>query len=229
MTANNQISVPFTTGELVKTVEIVFNAGTLFAHAQIAEIFIHIKKLVPGERLDKVYSSGSSVTAQSTDILAESLTICEDWNLSIDFEMPNRPITERKTFLSIHANKNFGKPDQRMLAVSIQSDQSRVMLVIAYRMDTNKSFKYKTTKKVNAGNWVNLKISQMSGVYEIKVDYKLIYSKTNTLSKTWTNMNLVTGNINGTETNTTKVYYRNLKVTTCKTEGKIKELKIKKK
>ena len=51
LTANNQISVPFTADELVKTVEIVFNAGTLFAHAQITEIFIHIKKLVPGKRL----------------------------------------------------------------------------------------------------------------------------------------------------------------------------------
>ena len=48
MTADKkQISVPFTASDLVKTVEINFSGP---APAQIAELFIHTKKSVPGKK-----------------------------------------------------------------------------------------------------------------------------------------------------------------------------------
>ena len=43
-----QISVPFTTSKLVKTIEINFSGPE---PAQIAELFIHTKKPVPGKKL----------------------------------------------------------------------------------------------------------------------------------------------------------------------------------
>ena len=92
--------------------------------------------------------------------------------------------------------------------------------MIDYKKDTSHSYKYNITTKVNVGNWLNLGISQMSGVFEIKVDYKLVYNKTNSVSKTWTSVNLVTGNTNGKEDNSTAVRYRNFKINTCKTKGK---------
>ena len=42
-----QISVPFTTSKLVKTIEINFSGPE---PAQIAELFIHTKKSVPGKK-----------------------------------------------------------------------------------------------------------------------------------------------------------------------------------
>ena len=96
--------------------------------------------------------------------------------------------------------------------------------MIAYNADSSQTYKHNITKKVNAANWINLKISRLSGVYEIKVDYKLVYNKTNSLPTTWTNVNLVTGHTKGKENISTIVHYRDFKVNTvdniCKTKGK---------
>ena len=43
-----QISVPYTGSKLVKTIEINFSGPE---PAQIAELFIHVKKSVPGKKL----------------------------------------------------------------------------------------------------------------------------------------------------------------------------------
>ena len=50
----------------------------------------------------EVYSSGSSVTTLSTKTLAENLTICEEWKLSIDLNLPNRSTTEWKNIFSLY-------------------------------------------------------------------------------------------------------------------------------
>ena len=145
----------------------------------------------------EVYSSGSSLTTLSTKTLAEDLTICEEWKLSIDLKLPNRSTKEWRNMFSLYTDKNTGQQDQHILAVSIRPGQSNVMLKIAYDMSTSQKHTYDMTKKLNAGNWINLKISQMSGVYEIKVDYKLVYSKTNFAPTTWTNVKLITRKMSG--------------------------------
>ena len=102
------------------------------------------------------------------------------------------------------------------------------MLMIAYNIDSSQAYKHETTKKVKVNDWINLKISQIGGVYETKVDYKLVYNKTSSVPKTelakWTKVDLVTGNsdrdTNKTESGSTIVWYRNLKINTCKTSGK---------
>ena len=168
----------------------------------------------------EVYSSGSAVTTLRTKTLAESLTICKEWKLSIDLKLPNQSTTEWRNIFSLYNGANTGQPDQHILAVSIRPGQSNVMLKIAYDMSTSQKHTYDMTKKLNAGNWINLKISQMSGVYEIKVDYKLVYNKTNFVPTKWTNVKLITGKTSGKENISIAALYRNFKINTCKTKSK---------
>ena len=165
------------------------------------------------------YSSGSSVTTLSTGTLAKDLTICEEWDLSIDLKLPNRSTTEWRNIFSLYVNTITGQPDQRILAVFVRLDYSNVVLMISYNTNTSQSDKYNLTKKVDAGNWINLKINQKREVYEIMVDYKLVYSKTEFVPKAWTNMNLVTGDIIGKDNISTIIHYRKFKINSCKTRG----------
>ena len=107
----------------------------------------------------------------------------------------------------------------RIPSLSIRADQSFLKLMIVQKFSKNQSYTYNLTKEVNAGNWINLKISQISGVQEVKLDYKLVYNKTNSVPKTWTNVNLVTGNTTVKEKISTFVQYRNFKIASCKTKG----------
>ena len=168
----------------------------------------------------EVYSSGPSVTTLSTKTLAEDLTICEEWKLSIDLKLPNGSITEWRNIFGLYVDKSTGQLDQHSLAVSITSDQSRVTLLIVYRIHTSKISKYKIRKKVNSNNWINLNLSQMKGVYEIKVDYKLVYNKTNFAPTSWTNVKLITGKTSGKENTSIVALYQNFKINTCKTKSK---------
>ena len=171
----------------------------------------------------KAYSSSSSVTTLSTETLAEDLHICEDWNLSIDLKLPERSMTEWRKIFGVQVNETTDLTGgSRIPTVWIRPDQSNIMLMLAYSINTNQSYTYNITKKVNAGNWMNLKISQVSGVYEIKVDYKLVYDKNNSMPKTWRNVKLLTGTTNGKENISTIVHYRNFKINTCKAKGKTK-------
>ena len=105
----------------------------------------------------------------------------------------------------------------------MRSDQLSVMLMVTFDLFTSQKYTYNLTKNVDAGNWINLKVSQMSGVHEIKVDYNLVYSKNvtkNFLPKMSINVNLVTGKIYGTKTTSIIVHYRNFKINTCRMKGK---------
>merc|ERR1712048_1203469 len=51
--------------------------------------------------INKLYSSGSSVTILSTTKLATNLTICEEFNLSIDLRLRNQSISEWITIFSL--------------------------------------------------------------------------------------------------------------------------------
>ena len=106
------------------------------------------------------------------------------------------------------------------MAVSLRPSQSNVELLISYDFNTTQSYKYNITQKVNAGNWINLKISQVNRLYEIKIDYTLVYVKTNFGPNVWTNVNLVTGNTYGKGFFSMNVHYRNFKINTCRTRGK---------
>ena len=105
----------------------------------------------------------------------------------------------------------------RVPTVWIRPDQSSLMVMIDYN-NTNQI--YNVTMKANPNNWINLKVSQLNGVQEIKVDYKLVFNTTNSVSKTWARVNLVTGNTSGKENIFANVHYRNFEINTYKTKGK---------
>ena len=168
-----------------------------------------------------VYSSSSSETTLNTETLAKDLHICEEWNLSIDLKLPNRSVTEWTNVFSIQVIETTDLTGGSLIpAIWVRPDQSHLMLMITYKIGTNQSYSYNTTTKLNAGNWINFKISQVNGVQEIKVDYNLVYNKTNSVPKSWTNINLVTGNIDGKENISTTVHYRNFEINTCKLKSK---------
>ena len=152
----------------------------------------------------------------STKTVAKDLTICEEWNLSIDLKLPNRSTSEWRKVFTFQVNKVLTAKSS-MPSVWIRPDQSSFMLMITYGFE--ETYTYNVTKKVNAGNWVNLKISQMNAVREIKVDYKLVYSITNYTPTTWTNVNLTTGDTYANENFSTMVYYRSFEIDTCKTKS----------
>ena len=132
-------------------------------------------------------------------------------------KLPNRSQTKWTNVFNVQVNETTDlKGDSIIPAVWVRPDQSNFMLMIAY-----KNYTYNITTKVHEGNWINLKISQANGVQTIKLDYELVHNKTNSVPKTWSNVNLVTGNTNGMEKLSTVVHYRNFEIKTCKTKGKI--------
>ena len=174
----------------------------------------------------KVYSSGSSIKVLNTKILAKDLTICQQWNLFIDLKLPNRSTTEWENIFSVQVlETNDLTGGSRIPTVWVRPDKSNFMIMIAYNINTSQSNVYNITKKVNMGSWISLKISQTSDTQEIKIDYKTVYNKTSSVSKTWTLMNLVTGNTDGKENLSANVQYRNFEINTCEPKGKNKKYK----
>ena len=150
--------------------------------------------------------------------LPKDLTLCEEWSLSIDLKLPSRSTKEWSKLFSLHNNGGTNPTTASHISAAwIRPDQSSVMLMIAYNIDNNLNYTYNVTTKLNVGNWINLKISQLSGIYAIKVDYKLVYNKTNSFPKPWANVKLVTGNTNGNFLATS--HYRNFEIDTCPKKG----------
>ena len=170
----------------------------------------------------ETYSSGSSATTLRPNTLATRLTICEEWKLSIDLKLPNQSTTEWRQIFSLQVNgTNDPTAGSRISEVWIQSGPSSIMLMIAYDTDSNPNNTYNITTKLEVGNWINLKISQISEVYEIWVDYKLTYNKTISTPKPWTNVKLVTDSNYGTKNVSAVVHYRNFELNTCPKKGNI--------
>ena len=168
----------------------------------------------------KTYSSGSSVTTLTPNTLATGLTLCEEWKLSIDLKLPDQSMTEWRQVFSLQVNEtNDPTAGSRISDVWIQSGPSSIMLMIAYDTDNSSNNTYNITTKLETGNWINLKISQRSGVYEIRVDYKLTYNKTISAPKSWTNVNLVTDSTYGMKNISAIVHYRNFELNTCPKRG----------
>ena len=134
--------------------------------------------------------------------------------------MPNQSTTEWRNIFGLYHYKKITQQYKLLLAVSVKTDQSKVTLKIDYRWDISKSYKHKITKKVNTNNWINLKISQMNGRYEIKVDYKLVYSKVIPVPMTSVDFKLITGKPGAKENISNIGHYRNFKINTCKITSK---------
>ena len=125
---------------------------------------------------------------------------------------------------------DFGSADQsagsRIPEVSFRQNQSDIMLRVTYDLNTYPTFTHDITHTFSTGNWINLQISQINGVYEIKVDYKQVYNTTINTPKKWRNVNLLMGNTYGTEYVSTVGHYRHFSIITCPQIGKVLNSKI---
>ena len=156
------------------------------------------------------------------------MTLCEEWILSIDLKLPNRSTTEWSRVLNLQFDGSYTEDVPSIPTVWIKSDKSDAIKLKTCQSfidpdckNNKNNYFIGTTKEVNADNWLNLKISQMSGIYEIKLDYKTVHKITKFVSKKSTNVNLLIGNTSGKESISTIVNYRNFKINTCKRKGKI--------
>ena len=142
--------------------------------------------------------------------------MCKDWSLSIDLKLSDQYTTKWSNILSLQAKGSAGLAAKfHIPAVWIRPNQTNVMLMVAYNLDTNPHYAVNITTRFNTGNWINLQMTQINGVFEIKVDYKKVYSIANSMPKKWRNVDLVTGNTNGTRYVLPIGYYRNFDIITC--------------
>ena len=68
-------------------------------------------------------------------------------------------------------------------------------------------------EKFNTGNWINVRVSQINGVYEYKVDGKVLHTAVNSNPHTWKNVKVIMGNRYGKASVKTALgEYRNFRV-----------------
>ena len=163
----------------------------------------------------KIYSSGSSAMDLSTNTLDTNIIMCEDWIFSIDLKLTKQSAANWRSVLSfqvLSSQPEVISNGTRMLAVLIRQNESNFMLMVDDKIHNNtSSYTYNITENFN--NWINLKISQTNGVYEIRVDYKQVYNIPNSIPNTWYKASLVPRN----ETGYIPVvgHYRNFDIITC--------------
>ena len=147
--------------------------------------------------LRTLYSSGSLETEISTNTVAHGLTICEDWDLSIDLFLPSQQPTGWRNIFGLQVyGTGPSQAGARVPALWIvhgpHSSDLRLMASISNAVGTEPFYHYYF--HITAETWFNLKLTQRNGFYQIKVNSSLIHEKQITDTKTWDNVNVVIGN-----------------------------------
>ena len=68
---------------------------------------------------------------------------------------------------------------------------------ITVALDNNRNYAFNLNEpgeKFNTDSWVNVKLSQIDGVYEYKINNKVLHQKANSNPQTWENVKVVMGN-----------------------------------
>ena len=85
-------------------------------------------------------------------------------------------------------------------------------------MDTDTHYNFdidESGEKFNTDNWVNVKLNQKDGVFEYKVNDKLVHTKVNSNPQTWKNVKVVMGNRYANAAYTAAIgEYRNFRIIT---------------
>ena len=84
--------------------------------------------------------------------------------------------------------------------------------MIAYNLGTNPSYTYTIKTTFSSNKWINLRINQIDGVYETKIDNKLTHRTTNDKPKRYANVKIITGSY--------YAQYRNFEINTCYSKGR---------
>ena len=155
------------------------------------------------------YSSGSLITALDTKTLDTNLFICENWVVSIDLKLTEQSTTKWSNIFSLQLNSSV-----EILALWVRPNQSHLALLVDYNLNNTIKHSFNASIKFNIDNWLNVRVSQVNEVFEIKVDYRQVHNITNFTAETWRYVNIVTGNINETEI-LAVAQYRNFDIVTC--------------
>ena len=166
---------------------------------------------------NKVFSSGPSVSKiVETKTLKKGLTLCEDWDLSIDLKLPSQSTSKWGNIFGLQVEGTANeKPGSRVPAVFTQKSVEHVKLHVSYTpLGAESNHIYVIPNRFDTGNWINLKISQNNKAYEIKFDDKLVHTEMNSSPQVWSNVKVVIGNTYGNYS-TALGEYRNFEIYSC--------------
>ena len=160
-------------------------------------------------------SKASAIT--SNKVLATGLTICEDWKLSVDLKLPNQLTDKWLNVFGIQvATARDSTYGGRIPAIWINAKKQDIYLHICNSMNNQLNVCYNTKTKWNTGKWINLKLSQTNGLYEIRVENKLVHQVVNQTPRMWNNVKVVAGNTyNNNRFVPASGQYRDFKMKTC--------------
>ena len=177
------------------------------------------------------YSSGPSAETISTQTLASRLTICEDWNISVDLKLPSQfaptctwSTCEWPNIFSLQVNGTIdGEMGSRIPAVWIIPYKQDLIWIGISTQIGDEYGKWSQTPEIKTDQWVNLKISQRKDqatnewIFEVKLDNKQVYSISNSNPQNWSNVNVIMGNMyEKNESESAKGEYRSFELSSCK-------------
>ena len=120
---------------------------------------------------NKVFSSGPSVSKiVETKTLTKGLTLCEDWDLTIDLKLPSQSTIKWGNIFGLQVEGTANeKPGSRVPAVFTQKDAAHVKLHVSYTSLGTESnhfyvINYVIPNRFDTGNWINLKIREQQAL-----------------------------------------------------------------
>ena len=167
----------------------------------------------------RIFWSGSWSTIEPKT-LATGLRLCDDWDLSIDLKLFMRP-SNRNREKNIFGLKVKGKtdlfPGSRLPSLFIKQGLNYIRLYASLITSSSESLVYgKQGNALATGKWHNLKLSQIDGLYVMKVNNKIVNLRSNTESQTWNNVELVMGDTYGKPNYASAVgEYRKFEIKSC--------------
>ena len=98
---------------------------------------------------------------------------------------------------------------------------------ITVALDNNPNYAFNLNEpgeKFNTDSWVNVKLSQIDGVYEYKINNKVLHQKVNSNPQIWRNVKVVMGNRYGNPNSDSGLQsaigeYRNFRITSPDTDS----------
>ena len=158
----------------------------------------------------QVYSFGSSVYQISEDkTIASRLKICEDWDLSIDLKLPVQNTDEWINVFGLtieNPSEWLTEPfgiwsGSNIPAVWIQPKSEnpglKLKLSVGYTPIGSRYYRHDDPTERDWDSWINLKVSQTSGMFEVKINNVIVDSISNSNPQDWNDVKIVMGNTYG--------------------------------
>ena len=198
-----------------------------FCWTSIILIFVSSKRAI-------IFSSGPSVTKIESKTLATGLTLCNDWEISIDLKLSLNPVNKMKTktIFSLQVKGvNYPEKGSRIPSLFIMKGRDYIALWASLRgrPDSTVAIIYGFGQNHNGPNpeyfetkvWYNFKLSRINGRMDMKINNKIVKRRDNIQYKSWDNVDLVMGSTssNSNEYVPAQGEYRNFEIKSCQIKG----------